>query len=99
MIFPAIGVYPITPMVRGGLDPQTQTAASLGVNFITAGDPIVVWCNNKACGYWLEHGIFGAFAVLALRQRRHQHDRGYALRAAGGAIGTAPRRVMDGPDR
>jgi hypothetical protein len=20
------------------------------------GDPIVVWCNNRACGYWLEHG-------------------------------------------
>jgi hypothetical protein len=19
------------------------------------GDPIVVWCNNKACGYWREH--------------------------------------------
>jgi hypothetical protein len=21
-----------------------------------SGEPIVVWCNNKACGYWLEHG-------------------------------------------
>jgi hypothetical protein len=20
------------------------------------GNPIVVWCNDKACGYWLEHG-------------------------------------------
>jgi hypothetical protein len=20
------------------------------------GDPIVAWCNNRACGYWLEHG-------------------------------------------
>jgi hypothetical protein len=20
------------------------------------GDPIAVWCNNRACGYWLEHG-------------------------------------------
>jgi len=21
-----------------------------------SGEPIVVWCNNRACGYWLEHG-------------------------------------------
>jgi hypothetical protein len=20
------------------------------------GDPITVWCNNRACSYWLEHG-------------------------------------------
>jgi hypothetical protein len=20
------------------------------------GDPIAIWCNNKACGYWQEHG-------------------------------------------
>jgi hypothetical protein len=23
---------------------------------VERGDPIAVWCNNRACGYWLEHG-------------------------------------------
>jgi hypothetical protein len=29
--------------------------ATLG-DAVAAGDPIAVWCNNRACGYWLEHG-------------------------------------------
>jgi hypothetical protein len=29
--------------------------AALG-NAAAAGNPITVWCNNRACGYWLEHG-------------------------------------------
>jgi hypothetical protein len=31
------------------------TKATLG-DAVAAGDPITVWCNNRACGYWLEHG-------------------------------------------
>jgi hypothetical protein len=23
---------------------------------VAAGDPIIVWCNNRACAYWHEHG-------------------------------------------
>src|SRR5215467_2020928 len=29
--------------------------ATLG-DAIAQGDPVSVWCNNRACGYWLEHG-------------------------------------------
>ena len=29
--------------------------ATLG-SAVGAGDPIAVWCNNPACGYWREHG-------------------------------------------
>jgi hypothetical protein len=39
-------------MTRHG---DTWTRATLG-NAAADGDPITVWCNNRACGYWLEHG-------------------------------------------
>ena len=29
--------------------------ATLG-SAASAGDPITVWCNNRACGYWRQHG-------------------------------------------
>jgi hypothetical protein len=33
----------------------TWTRATLG-NAAADGDPVTVWCNNRACGYWLQHG-------------------------------------------
>ena len=29
---------------------QTLGGAAAG------GDPVTVWCNNRACGFWLQHG-------------------------------------------
>jgi hypothetical protein len=31
------------------------TKATLG-SAVRSGDPITIWCNNRACGYWLAHG-------------------------------------------
>jgi hypothetical protein len=35
--------------------PPDWRRATLG-DAATAGDPITVWCNNRACGSWQEHG-------------------------------------------
>jgi hypothetical protein len=36
--------------------PRTDwVRATLG-GAVAAGDPITVWCNNRGCGYWREHG-------------------------------------------
>jgi|HubBroStandDraft_6_1064221.scaffolds.fasta_scaffold423618_1 hypothetical protein len=34
--------------------PQNWTRATL-CGAARAGDPIIIWCNNRACGYWQEH--------------------------------------------
>ena len=36
-------------------DKWTWTRATLGTA-ANAGDPIIVYCNNRACGYLIEHG-------------------------------------------
>jgi hypothetical protein len=35
--------------------PRNWTRATLG-DAVRVGDPIMVWCNSRACGYWQEHG-------------------------------------------
>jgi hypothetical protein len=35
--------------------PRDWRKATLG-DAAAAGDPITVWCNKRACGYWREHG-------------------------------------------
>src|SRR4029077_17684308 len=45
---------------RGACRPRRGAAtlwrrATLG-DAARDGDPITVWCNNRACSYWLEHG-------------------------------------------
>jgi hypothetical protein len=35
--------------------PRNWTRATLG-DAVRVGDPIMVWCNNRACDYWQEHG-------------------------------------------